>query len=320
MREKNVDFSKFMLFFMGTIAFSLKLKQSKDKFDYIWSDNNIYSADFGTYKYPVYHFVFDYIINHSVDYSEIDLAVSSINNQIAKTIVDKELNMIYSFSDESEEEVVVALNTIKNRLELTKNIPSSEYLRLCNYLIYLKDIIGHENEIDVCKQLMLDDDNCEIDEWDYFDLYPNGGIQFASQERVDEFIAFKKEIQRKKEKKDSPKENFDYNPNSIDKLEELSKSNYYYNNKTFINLFDLDKFVIMVGKCNSKSLHRLRKLFLSTYRVVNIKETLSNEKDNLIELKEKLKNLIQKVIFKDKIQKYQINLFVNNLEDIIERL
>ena len=72
--------------------------------------------------------------------------------------------------------------------------------------------------------------------------------------------------------------------------------------------------------CSAKEIGDIRRVFRSMYSSVNIGEFLSGDRENLEFLKEEVQKLKNDYDGFDKIQKKQIEWFIGNLEEIIQKL
>ena len=76
----------------------------------------------------------------------------------------------------------------------------------------------------------------------------------------------------------------------------------------------------MLENSSSSQIEDIRGCFRSVYSFSNINEFFGEDKESLIDLKQKVETLLNTSTKLDKIQRLQLKYFVSNLEDYINRL
>ena len=316
----NVEFAKKL--FMSIIAFCLR-KKKRD--NVLWGNNKYtYSSDLGTSKYPLLDYCYYFIC---VQYNYPKELKTAEQNFIKQKELDEkqehlnaDLRIIYSFYESNETDIVNAIKNIKKSLSDISSIKPSQYGKLANYLIAIKDAKVCEDDIDECKRLMLknlsgvkEDITRRISFHDGYEL--NGTAK-------KEFNDFKQEMLSALKQKQKDPFNFDY---SIHRLSNFCKQIYekrneYISNHVFARKVNNDKLIELLSQCNASQISEIRGVYLHVYSFSNINEYFMEDKDTLIELKQKIENLVKTSTQFDKIQIMQLNYFIKNLEGIIDRL
>lgn len=92
-----------------------------------------------------------------------------------------------------------------------------------------------------------------------------GYSEFETDEEKELFDIFKKEIEESIKKSQQDTEDFLYDPAEIDVLRKQADSMTQYCHR-FISLYDLEKLVGMLFRCNAQQLHMFRSVMFSVYR------------------------------------------------------
>ncbi len=316
----NVEFAKKL--FMSIIAFCLR-KKKRDNI--LWGNNKyIYSSDLGTSKYPLLDYCYYFIC---VQYNYPKELKTAEQNFIEQRVLEEQqklanvdIEIIYSFYNRKELEVIQAVKNIKELLKINKIIDTSQYGKLANYIIAIKEAIGCEDDIDECKKLMLknllavkEDITNRISFHDGYEL--NGTAK-------EEFNDFKQEMLSALKQKQKDPFNFDYSIYRLGNFCEqiYEKRSEYISNHVFARKVNNDKLIELLSQCNALQISEIRGMYLHVYSFSNINEYFMEDKDTLIELKQKIENLVKTSTKFDKIQIMQLNWFIKNLEGIIDRL
>ncbi len=319
--DADKDFLKNV--FLGNVAFSLK---NKEKENLKWEANNKTPAELGTYEYPFYRFAYDFVCNQFFDKK----AFISANKEFIShnTFLDNENELkphfqnIYSYYICSEEEVLESVNYIANVFLTTpERIPAIEYGKLANYLIAIKQDLECGDLVEKCKESMLNN-LCEVNYLTRDEIMFHSTFQLETQEAIDEFYQFKKDMEEKLNKNDSSLFDFDY---SIQNLQEFcsevrSKSGTFTSKRCFAVKLDPDKFIELLKQCTAYQIQQLRGMFQSVYSFSNIDEFFSADKEALVILKNKIEEMAKTYESFDRIQLKQIKYLINNLEEYIKRL
>lgn len=314
----NKDYDFYKCIFFGILIYSLKIKSGKI---INWTDEENYSITLGNEKYPLFRFCFNYIQEQEFDNSLVLPAKLAYENRKLyaknKSRNDKDLLTLFYYHIHYENEIKQAVQSISKRLDDPNDISFYDYGAIGIYLIIIKNILqiniddiksklinnlkgrGHQLKIEEIFQVaMPNDDDSMMREYEIL----HNSMVSSLKENLSIFP------------------DFNYLPEQVNKLyTEIIKSNNFIANGSFIQYFDIKKLADLFFKCNPEQKDKIRGIFLSVYRITNIKNFLGNDAYYI----EKLKKLIEEDIKKcedDKIQKLQYNFFIQNLDDILTNL
>lgn len=318
--ELNIEFAKKT--FLSIIAFCLRKKKNDN---ISWKDLKFtYSSELGTTKYPLLDYCYYFICfqyNYPEELKEAEknyIEQKEIENQ--QELANVDITIIYSFYNRKELDIIQAVKNVKHLLKDNKIIQPYQYGKLSNYLIAIKEAIGCEEDIDDCKLLMLKNlSKVKEDITDRISFHD--GFELAGTAKA-EFNCFKQEMLSALKQKQKDPFNFDYSIHRLSNFCELihEKRNEYISNHVFARKVNNDKLIELLNQCNAAQIAEIRGIYLSIYSFSNINEYFMEDKDTLIDLKQKIDNLVKSSKQFDKIQIMQLNWFIKNLEDIIDKL
>ena len=320
--ELDNNFVRFLL--CSIIAYSCRIKSGKNT---KWKNDEISPSELGTATFPLYRVCYDYINSQLLNSTKLAEAQESYSRQKKFESDKNEFNKYFvelkRFYDNTETNVSSAVAGIKELLSKNEGVEVSEYGMLANYLIAVRECITNEPDVDECKRLMLKNvqgigSNSNIEH----DLMYHNGVELETADQRKELAEFKKELLESiKSKK---KELFTMD-NSDKRVENFI--NYAYShedeiigNGSFVREINIQNFVDFLKNCTAQEIEGIRGVFLSIYASVNIGEFMSGDKENLELLKDELQKLKNNYTGFDKIQKKQIEWFIGNLEEIIQKL
>ena len=323
--NKELDRTFVKHLFMSTVAFSLRLKIN-DKL-YWGEKENGYSL--GTRKYPLFKFAHDYVKIQNLDTSEIEKEEEQFLAQKKAEAEQNEvgifLNILYNFYLNDSIRLENAISEIKKHLESDNAINSLTYGKLANYLIISRDLIDNTSIIDDCKDLMrkklqsnVYDEDKVVSALSFHDSF-----QFWTQEQENEYKDFISELKSIVKSKQTSKVSFDYKIENVDSfIQEITdKRDDYVNQHTFLKRLDINKLIDIIVECNSQQISNLRKAILSIYSFSNIDEFFMDDKPSLIQLKDRIEALLsENDVAGDKIKRLQLSWFVDNLDNILDKL
>ena len=317
------DFKKCI--FYSIILYSAKLKSGRiknDSLDTVWDSNQKYSDVLGSQKYPLFYFCYQYVQNHVLLTENIDLSFAVYKNMQNFNpnvgIDNKDFQVICSCYDYSEKQVLQSINKIITQLE-ENSLPISIYGRLAYYLVQLRFIVEIEFDYEKAKKYLIDNIKGHgddlIDEIFYFD------IERGNTKAYDKYKEIKSLMLESASYKKDNYFNFDYQPESIKELSKyiFEKRGNLLTGGFVAKYLENDKLIEMLYKCSSRDITELRKIYYHIYNSSNIGEYLSGDLSTIIDLKEKLQSIIDDEKF-DKIQRLQIKYFIDNLEEIAQKL
>lgn len=321
--ELDNNFVRFLL--CSIIAYSCRIKSGKNT---KWKNDEISPSELGTATFPLYRVCYDYINSQFLNSTKLAEAQRSYLRQKKFESDKNEFNKYFvelkRFYDNTEANVSSAVSGIKELLSKNEGVEVSEYGMLANYLIAVRECIANESDVDECKRLMLKNvqgigstSNIE------HDLMYHNGVELETAEQRKELAEFKKELLESiKSKK---KEELFTMDNSDKKVENFIDYAYSHKdeiigNGSFVREINIQNFVDFLKNCTAQEIGGIRGVFLSIYASVNIGEFMSGDKENLELLKDELQKLKNNYTGFDKIQKKQIEWFIGNLEEIIQKL
>lgn len=317
------NFVRFLL--CSIIAYSCRIKSGKNT---KWKNDEISPSELGTATFPLYRVCYDYINSQLLNSTKLAEAKESYSRQKKFESDKNEFNKYFvelkRFYDNTETNVSSAVAGIKELLSKNEGVEVSEYGMLANYLIAVRECITNEPDVDECKRLMLKNvqgigSNSNIEH----DLMYHNGVELETADQRKELAEFKKELLESiKSKK---KEELFTMDNSDKKVENFIDYAYSHKdeiigNGSFVREINIQNFVDFLKNCTAQEIGDIRGVFLSIYASVNIGEFMSGDKENLELLKDELQKLKKNYTGFDKIQKKQIEWFIGNLEEIIQKL
>lgn len=321
--ELDHNFVGFLL--CSIIAYSCRTKSGKNT---KWKNDEISPSELGTATFPLYRVCYDYINSQLLNSTKLAEAQESYSRQKKFESDKNEFNKYFvelkRFYDNTETNVSSAVAGIKELLSKNEGVEVSEYGMLANYLIAVRECITNEPDVDECKRLMLKNvqgigSNSNIEH----DLMYHNGVELETADQRKELAEFKKELLESiKSKK---KEELFTMDNSDKKVENFIDYAYSHKdeiigNGSFVREINIQNFVDFLKNCTAQEIGDIRGVFLSIYASVNIGEFMSGDKENLELLKDELQKLKKNYTGFDKIQKKQIEWFIGNLEEIIQKL
>ena len=321
--ELDYNFVRFLL--CSIIAYSCRIKSGKNT---KWKNDEISPSELGTATFPLYRVCYDYINSQRLNSIKLADAQKSYLRQKKFESDKNEFNKYFAelkrFYDNTETNVSSAVAGIKELLSKNEGVEVSEYGMLANYLIAVRECITNEPDVDECKRLMLKNvqgigSNSNIEH----DLMYHNGVELETADQRKELAEFKKELLESiKSKK---KEELFTMDNSDKKVENFIDYAYSHKdeiigNGSFVREINIQNFVDFLKNCTAQEIGDIRGVFLSIYASVNIGEFMSGDKENLELLKDELQKLKKNYTGFDKIQRKQIEWFIGNLEEIIQKL
>ena len=321
--ELDHNFVGFLL--CSIIAYSCRTKSGKNT---KWKNDEISPSELGTATFPLYRVCYDYINSQLLNSTKLAEAQESYSRQKKFESDKNEFNKYFvelkRFYYNTETNVSSAVAGIKELLSKNEGVEVSEYGMLANYLIAVRECITNEPDVDECKRLMLKNvqgigSNSNIEH----DLMYHNGVELETADQRKELAEFKKELLESiKSKK---KEELFTMDNSDKKVENFIDYAYSHKdeiigNGSFVREINIQNFVDFLKNCTAQEIGDIRGVFLSIYASVNIGEFMSGDKENLELLKDELQKLKKNYTGFDKIQRKQIEWFIGNLEEIIQKL
>lgn len=312
----NYDVNFIENLFLGSVAYL-----TKNTLDTVWEDDGYTSSSLGLLEYPLYRVMYDFISFQI--YNEQCLKDMQELFSKAKMVseLDEYLQKIYSCDTCAEVEIVEAIDKLEEGLE--KNIlPDSDFIKLANYLIFIKGIIGYDEKINNCLNLMFKNARILTEKGNKIATESFSGIQLETKEEYDAFDQFKQELKNISNKRyEVGKE--DYSAAGLsafyDKI--IKERASFINYDGFAKHLDIPKLLEQIKNSTAEEIQRIRGLFLSVYREFsNINEYYKGDLENLRTLLNGIDEIKEHPGTLDKIQQRQLQWFSLNLDDVIKRL
>ena len=317
--EVDEEFEKSI--FISCLSFVHKYRKDNT---IVWKEEDDMSTKLSSHKYPLHKFTYDYIISNVFDKTKFLLKEKEYKEyqliSKAKNDLNNRLSVLYNCYLETEEKVKEVIVYIRDSLKKKGIIPKELYFKIANYLVYVKYIIEYEEVINECLDLMLlDMKDVEEEQFEDFALY--GGISLNDQQAIVDYDNFKERASAIVRKNKMDPLGFSYQVSDVDSFcEAANKSrDSYFAKRGFAVLLNIDRLVDLMKDCSSFQLNSIRGVFINIYSPSNIKEFFYGDKDKLEDLYNKIKDL-ESYNGYDAIQKNQIRMFKNNLNEIIIKL
>ena len=316
----NIEFFKYVL--LGNIAFALRLK---DNDDLLWTDKTN-PNDLGTSKYPLHEFCYDYIKYQKLDISKIrhhqEAFLERQEFEKKQRETKTALSILYEFHTQNGTILKCAVEAIRDELKIGDTIPLTEYGKLANYLIAVRDLIDNPTLVDDCKSIMLENlQNLAKDENKILErLKIHDSFSFWEEGQTKEYNDFMEAMTIALEKNalfissdDTP---LDY----LTKITGVMCDNEFpiRQSKSFMERVEIKKIIDGLEKATAEQVSNFRRGILSVYRVANIRDFLPSDKDALVELQNGVKLLLEAEKGRDKIVRLQYSWLVNNLQTGID--
>ncbi len=317
----NQNFIKSIL--LSNIAFSLK-KKNDDSIR--WMEGGNTSSELGTYKYPLYKFSYDYICNQYLDLNALKNANIEYckceefeKNQIE---IAKYLNVIYFYHVETEQKVLEAQKYIIDKLKTTNMIPFREYGKLANYFIAIKHTLKCNQLTKQFKEAVINNlEKNDLNSPDSLGFY--SGMVLESEDSYKEFKEFKNQMLSNIRDSTNVFLSFDY---SVEKLETFceevcKQKNSFLGKRCFAKNINNEKLIELLRTCTAKQIASIREIYLCVYSFSNIGDYFQDDKDSINDLRRKVYKLsLNENAGYDRIQLKQLKVFVDELQDIEDRL
>lgn len=321
LERKYLDDKKFVrAIFFGIIIFVQNQKVGKIE---KWGQEKFFSIDLGSENAPLFKFCYEYVVNQSVEFFDIEEVYQEYLNHDfyngSKSKGDKDIQTLSNYYIEKESDVFNALKSIENRLENPEDISFYQYGTIAVYSIVLKEVLSCDVtkiQEQLVKNLKGRGDKLHLEQLFHVVLSDE-----CSKAQREEYEKLRKAMFESLNNCEIIIENFNYQP-------EQSKIfyNYVISNKNklsvkgaFAKNLDVEKIAEMFEKGTAKQKNDIRKAFLAVYRDDNVKLYLADDIESITKLLEIIKNWPSEKVG-DRIQQRQHKWFIENLEDIIKKL
>lgn len=316
-QQKDRDFIK-NLFYSNTI-FSGKCKRGEFP---EWEERiSNCSGRLSNSQYPLFRFSYNYFRWNQIDKNEIkktyeEFKVNKMNDRnIGKT--DRFLNNIYNFYILDEETINQSIEVVDTNILLNKT-PYYEYPKIMAYLIRINTVMGIDyTEI---KGNMISNLKGKDVRFSY--EYFNDRYLILDDKETEEYNSFLEESKEVIQKQEQEVE-FSYDSNDIEDLQKRIEKQtcYIENHHRFISKFDISLIVNMLFNASSKQIMLFRDMIFHLYGEVDKEYCEKQDIQELVKFRELLEERKKESrnIF-DKIQFYQMELLISDLDDDILKL
>ena len=295
---------------------------SKDKIPEFPS-NQYVSSDLGyTDKYPLFRFCYDYVVWQILDEDEICKASQYykeyvLNGEWSKN-KDSDLLIIKNCNKHTEKELVGAIQNVRHKL-LSDSIPYYDYGILINYLVHIKYEIGinfNLAEIEECSLTNIKGKGGTIKDSEFFSigyvLYNEDAKKDFSDYRNRAFEVLKSNIINTK---------LNYSVDDVhafcDEMQRMTLEQLRING--YAKNLNIDRLIELVQQCSPNNIDRIR---LSFYHLYSYRVRTQIHPNDIIALSVICKRIEELKSYEcfDKVQKYLVSIFSEQLREIIDKL
>lgn len=314
----SLDSMFFKHVFLSNVAFALRLKSNADL---RWGSKTN-PQNLGTSQYPLHRFCYDYIVMQDLDLSEIqrdqEAFIEQKEFETKQKIADSALSILYDFPTQNSVVLTVVVNQLKNDLRNVSLIPFSQYGKVANYLLVVKELIDDPIAVDECKSIMLKnlEASTKEDEEIAERLRFHDSVNFWLDSQQEEYNAFITDMCAALHSRA-----FSYldEEDPLSYLEQISKlmcdnENDIRRTQSFMDQIDIKKILIGLEQADASQISKFRMGLLNVYRPSNIRQFLPNDKDSLGQLLSGVQALLDDKKGSDKVVRLQYLWLTHNLE------
>lgn len=320
--DNKLDFRFAKHLFLSVVAFSLR-KSKNSRLG--WSGDSDYSPTLGTVQYPLSEYCYH---NLMAQISDPKTLLNIEKRWIAQKELDEQqeknnscLRTIYYYFDQREADLINAIKNVKELLRKPYGVHPSQYVKLAAHIITIKHILGCDEEVDECKKLILENIRKTTEEVAIheFSMYRDVAL---SKEAALEIESFGEEASRSADIKEMNLFDFDYSIGHLNEFCKMvqEKRDFFISRRAFARKIDNKKLVGLLPQCTAEHISEIRGLYLTVYSFSNIDEFFMDDRDALIDLKDRLCEFKNTAGNFDKIQHLQLQCFINNLNAILANL
>lgn len=317
--DGNFDKDFLKCIYYGIIYFSAKIKAEEFP---AWQGTEYLSTILGTNGYPLFRFCYDYIGRQKFNMAKVRGAEEAFQKmQLYDKHADQwdaDLQMIYSYHERTEKEVLEVLESVQERLKDPNEIGFYSYGKLAVYLVTLNHIIGFDYT--KCRERMVENIKGKGNDIDSDILFlPMYDFIEGEKEEYDDFVNQLCESMNNKNGQDD----FSYNPDDIKDLYDyvIKERSNISKNHEFIGRFNINLLIEMLFNASAKQLGDFRGTLFAVYRYASKAEFLETD---VAAMKEILRLIQSKLDSKDydmdKIQIKQIDWLCGNLRKFISQM
>ncbi len=289
-----------------------------------WEGNEYLSTKLGSNDTPLMRFAYDYIRWQTFDMEAVNQTYKAYREfkffERHAEYADPDLRVLGNYAEETECNVLNALNNIEKKLQIPDAIGIHAYCKLAYYMIYLGAVVGFD-----CKNacnLMLKNARGVGKKTNtrarMFFVHTYDIEDEILKEKYQDFIKKLAEaIEFEQEQAD-----FSYEPNALNEFytDICNDTAKYTRGHQFISKYDLTKIISMLLHSSSAQIYDFRGILLAVYQYAGKNEFDEEDVDAL----KKLLGLVEETRKGehnwDKIQLMQINWLCLNLEKFIKQM
>lgn len=308
--------------FFSVLSFSMRIKSGHFP---NWEGSDSISTELGVGKFPLYRFCYDYIRWQEFDMDKVREAFDAhkklkLYDKHGELTSDEDLSIIFDYYRHSEEEVLIALKSVENRLDKSEDISIYCYNKLAYCLVACHTIL--EFDYTSCKRKMISNMQQHGEEIDLDILFLNR-FKFESESEQEQFTEFLQALQDAANVLTHVTLDFSYKPEDIHSFQAFVIKNraQVTDGHAFISKFELDKLVDMFFACNPDQLYVWRRVMFAVYRYSTKDDFLETDRSFMEELVTRIGNKLSNGIDgMDRIVLFQVDLLVKNLQTFIDQL
>lgn len=311
----DTDFYKHI--FLGILAFALRLKENDDL---KWSEKTNPNS-LGTNKYPLHKFCYEYIKYQDLDLTAIKpeqaAFLEKVEYEKKQRSSNTSLSILYDFPKQRACILQCAVEAILDDLKDGSIIPLTQYGKLANYLIAVKNLLDTPKLIDECKSIMLDNlkNATQKDDKTLDRLKIHDSFSFWDDSQGQEYTDFIQEMSSAFQR------NSFSSIETEDPLEYLNRiAQFMCNNessirqsRSFLEKIEIEKIILGLEKATAEQVSTFRRGILSVYRIANIRDFLPNDKAALLSLQDGVYKLIDCNKGADKVVRLQYLWLSDNI-------
>ena len=305
--------------FLGILCFVLKQKAGEQL---KWNFEKHYSFDLGNEHAPLFHFCYTYLTEQRKDLKDIESTYQAFRKYVLyqkNYDADPDVSILKNYYIETEENVRNALDNITKKLRYDNSaISFYQYGTIALYAIKVKDLL--EYDIDDIKKLLINNLKGRGDNLEFEQIFFDDIDKDAPQPQKDEYRELREKIAQSLNTKNFSIPNFAYLPSQSNAFYKtvLVNENYFRDQHSFLNSFDIVKLAEMFEKSTAKQKQDIRSVFLDIYNTRNIGDYFASDRNDIEALLERIKD--SKKNAGDRIQQQQYEWFIEILTKIKEKL
>ena len=306
--------------FFGILFFVLRWKTGKN---YKWGEEKYFSTDLGYDKIPLFKFCYDYITMQQAQFNDVENAHKAFSELIlydkTRSNADKDIAILQTYYTQTERNIIDALSNIEKRLEDPKDISFYQYGTIAVYAIIVKGILSYN--IDTIKSRLVENLKGEGDKLELEQIFRTLMSDECTMEQKAEYEELRKEMTKSLKCGNKVIPDFDYQPEQSKDFYDYIKINSgrFHVQESFAAQLDIKRLSEMFGNSSAEQKQQIRMTFVEMYRDSNIRAVFANDKESIERLLKFIK-VNRDSDAGDKIQQLQYDWFIQNLEEIVEKL